>query len=401
MADFDDELLTGAFAEFRNEVAPHIKPAGTVAARETVHRRHRVKMLAATTLAVLAIAAPVVAYAAVSGDPHGPPNMTAESASPTPSEAPVPPSAEPSTPATTASSPAAPDGRISQADLNKATLDIPDWPGGQDAQQLCPDGKVKLTDKPDILRLIGDPVYVDIDHDGAQETVALLRCTPQGADFQVLAFDRDAGGKIVTLGRVVASLGLSGREGTDIMTIWAVAAGDNGQVRVDVGEYRPCCGMAQASQHQWRTYGWNGTRFTQTGGPATFGANPLVTDLVITADKVTMTKAADGSRTGTMKVKLHNAAKFATPGRLQFSLRIDPAYQTDAGADCQLGTEDSRSCWLSGLAAGADRIITIKLALSSGQLTACGIYANAVSDGDGAYPSRKQDGELTVQIVDA
>jgi hypothetical protein len=99
------------------------------------------------------------------------------------------------------------------------------------------------------------------------EAIQLISCSPQGSDYQVLAFDQDASGRVVTLGQVVASAGSQGREGVDIMTIWGIATGDNGRVRVDVGEYRPCCAAAQASQHQWRAYGWNGRTFTQTADP--------------------------------------------------------------------------------------------------------------------------------------
>jgi hypothetical protein len=156
------------------------------------------------------------------------------------------------------------------------------------------------------IALQGDPVYADVDRDGAQETVMLVVCSPQGDDYQVVALDRDAAGKIVSLGRVVGSAGNLGKEGHDIETIWAVRAGDDGQVQVDVGEYRPCCDAIQASQHQWRTYGWDGERFAQTGGPTSFGPNPKVTDLVVHPDTVHMTRQADGSWKGTLRVTVHN-----------------------------------------------------------------------------------------------
>ncbi|GAA3449483.1 hypothetical protein [Dactylosporangium matsuzakiense] len=404
MADFDDQILAGAFADFRNEVAPHVKPAGTAAAQQTVHRRHRVKTIAATTLAALAIAAPVVAYAAV-GDSNGPPPVVpGESATVAPTEAAPTTADSPTTPAASQSS-AAPDGKISKTDLGKATLDIPAWPGGL-AAGTCPEGKVKFTDGKagynGVAKLKGDLVYVDVDHDGAQETVALIECTPQGSDFQVIAFDRDAGGKIVTLGRVVGSAGSLGKEGTDIETIWAIAAGDNGQVRVDVGDYRPCCDMIQASQHQWRTYGWNGTKFTQTGGPTAFGTNPNVTALTMTADKLTMTKQADGTRTGTLKVTIHNEAQVATPDKVRFSLDIEENWQAQAGSECTFQAGASpRSCTLPILAAGASRVVTIQLTAPAGPLsTRCTLYVHVVTANDGVYPDRKADNSVSVQVVE-
>jgi hypothetical protein len=402
VADFDDHLLASAFADFRDEVAPQVKPAGTARARDTVHRRHRARMIAATTLAALVVAVPVVAYAASGDDSHGPPAVTGDSPSATSSEGATPP--EPSaSPSGTVSAP--PDGRISRAVLNQATLVIPAWPKGFDAD--CPTGTVKFTDGKagrGIQALLGDPVYVDVDHDGAQETVVLVSCSPQGSDYQVVALDRDATGKVVTVGKVVGSAGSTGKEGSDIMTIWAIEAGDNGQVRVDVGEYRPCCSAAQASQHQWRTYGWNGDRFTQTGGPTAFGPNPNVTDLSITADRLTMTRQGDGSWAGTLRVSIHNAAGFATPGRLWFALSIDASWQAQPGTECRFTPDEKPlSCTLPSLGARGDRVLTIRLTAPAGPLTTqCTVYINAITaDGTAGYPDRKQGGvSATAQVVE-
>ena len=400
MADFDDQLLASAFANFRDEVAPHVKPAGTAAAHETVHRRHRVRLIAATTLAALVVAAPVAAYAAIGGDSHGPPAVPGDSPSATSTDVTASP-APSASPTDTVS--AAPDGRISKADLGKARLDIPTWPKGFD--DGCPTGSVKFTDGKagnGIEALQGDPVFVDVDHDGAQETVVLVSCSPQGSDYQVVALDRDTTGKIVTLGKVLGSAGNTGKQGSDIMTIWAVQAGDNGQVRVDVGEYRPCCESAQASQHQWRTYGWNGNQFTQTDGPTTFGANPNVTDLAITADRLTMTKQGDGSWAGTLRVTIHNAATFATPGKLRFALSIDESWQAQPGTECAFTPgENPLACTLPSIAVGANRVLTIQLTAPAGPLNTRGtVYANAVDANGAGYPDRKSGGvSATVQVV--
>lgn len=403
MADFDDQLLAGAFAAFRDEVAPHVRPAGTAAAQETVHRRHRVRIIGATTLAALVVAAPVAAYAAIGGDSHGPPAVPGDSPSATSTDVTDPASSEPSAPPTETMSPA-PDGRISKADLGKSRLDIPAWPKGFD--DSCPTGSVEFTDGKagnGIEALQGDPVYVDVDHDGAQETVVLVSCSPQGSDYQVVALDRDTTGRIVTLGKVVGSAGNAGKEGSDIMTIWAVQAGDNGQVRVDVGEYRPCCEAMQASQHQWRAYGWNGNQFTQTGGPTAFGPNPNVTDLAITADRLTMTKQGDGSWAGTLRVTIHNAATFATPGQLRFVLGIDGSWQAQPGSECVFTSgQYPLVCTLPSIGAGANRVLTIQLTASAGPLnTRCTGYVTAVDANGAGYPDRKSGGvSATVQVVE-
>lgn len=403
MADVDDRLLAHAFADFRDDLTPHVKPAGVAAAHDTVHRRHRVRMIAATTLATLFVAAPVAVYAASSDDSHGPPAVTGGSPSATSGDVSAPPSAGPSAqPSATGS--AAPDGRISKADLSTATLHIPAWPHGFD--DSCPTGTVKFTGGKagqGIEALQGDPVYVDVDHDGVQETVVLVSCSPQGSDYQVLALDRDTTGKIVTLGKVVGSAGNTGKEGTDIMTIWAIEAAGNGQVRVDVGEYRPCCTAAQASQHQWRTYGWNGNQFAQTGGPTAFGPNPKVTDLSITADRLTMTKQGDGSWAGTLRVTIHNAAAFAVPGKLNFMLDVDASWQVQPDPDCHFTPGESPlSCTVPSIGKGADRVLTIRFTAPAGPLsTRCTVYAGAVDATGAGYPDRKPGGvTATVQVVE-
>jgi uncharacterized protein DUF6636 len=69
----DGQLLTGAFAEFRDEVAPYVRPDGAAATRETVRRRKRNHVIALGALAVLVFAVPAAASAMAGGDPSGPP----------------------------------------------------------------------------------------------------------------------------------------------------------------------------------------------------------------------------------------------------------------------------------------------------------------------------------------
>ncbi|MEV4131172.1 hypothetical protein AB0J72_03305 [Dactylosporangium sp. NPDC049742] len=400
MPDFtDDDLLTSAFADFRSEASTHVKPAGTAAARATVQHQRKVRTIAASTLAALAIATPVAAYAAAGGDSNAPPVMPGA-----PTSAVDTATASPAAPETAASvTPSAPDGRISKTDLGNATLSIPAWPKGFAAD--CPHGSVKFSggkagDHPP-ARFEGEPVYVDVDHDGAQETVIILSCSPQGTDYKVLAFDRDAGGKIVTLGQVVGSAGNTGRPGTDIETIWEVRAGDNGQVRVDVGEYRPCCEMAQASQHQWRTYGWNGTTFTQTGGPTAFGPNPNITDVTATADTLTMTATGSGTWQGTLKVTVHNNAQFATPGKLRISLGIPDAWTLQAVSGCTIRPDELPvPCLADSIPAGGTKVFTLKVtAPAAPQQTESKVWASAQDDKGAGYPGRNDSTPAKFQIV--
>jgi hypothetical protein len=190
-------------------------------------------------------------------------------------------------------------------------------------------------------------------------------------------------------------------EGVGINTIWGIATGDNGQVRVDVGEFHACCAEAQASQHQWRAYGWNGTAFTQTVGPTAFGPNPLVTDLATTAAPLTMVKQADGSSAGTLHVTVRNKAQFKTPGQLWFELQI-PAetwnVQPVAGSVCQ--PTAAGECKIPAIAAGASRTFDVRVTASTGgnqgQLT---VYAKAAAYEGGYYPDSQTSITTTVQVT--
>lgn len=396
-----DPRVAGLLAAAADEAAPHIRPPGADAVMRTVRRRRTRTVSAVALLVLVAILTPVAVFAFPGRPAPNPPienpPSPSVSATPSPSESPKPkppPSSPPSRPTAT--------GGIPAAQLRDATLRIPAWPEGF-AAGSCPTGAVKFTDGKAgrITALQGDPAYVDVDHDGARETVVLVSCSSQGSDYQVLALGRDKAGKIRTLGKVVGSAGNTGEQGTDIMTIWAVAAGDDGQVRVDMGEYRPCCAAAQASQHQWRTYGWNGKRFTQTGGPAEFGPNPKVTDLTIVADRVTMTKQSDGSWAGTMRVTIHNAAEFETPGKLEFILDTNSGLRARLSDVCSVTPGVSPpSCTLPRLGKGADRVLTIRLtapaSFSSAQYY---LYARAQDANGLGYPDRKPDGATKVQVV--
>ncbi|GAA3273880.1 hypothetical protein Dvina_24200 [Dactylosporangium vinaceum] len=368
---YDDERdpwVAGLLTSTAEAATPYIRPHGADAVHRTVRRR-RNRRISIAAAAVVALAAPLAVFALA-----GRPGADHPAGNPPPSGASVAPSdGAPPAPASGAPTAAAPNGRISAADVRSATLQVPDWPnqyGNFDtsAPPGCPSGSVKFSGgkggKNGAITLKGDPVYADVDHDGAQETVILLECHPQGADYQVLALDRDAADKIVTLGRVVRS---GGRETVDIMTIWAVQAGDNGQVKVDVGEYRPCCEQIQASQHQWRTYGWDGRQFIQTAGPTTWGPNPKVTALVLTGDPVTMVKQADGSRVGTLRLTIRNAAKYTTPGRLWLDPGIPKTWTVTSFSGCQLVADyEPVNCSSAALPAGASRVVTVEVAAPAG-----------------------------------
>lgn len=407
MADIDQdprvaELLNAA----GQEATRFIHPEGVQAARTTVRRRRRNHTIGVGVMAALVLTGgPLAAISLTSSHtPTNTPTVTTTSSpapAPSPSASSLPPSLQPSR--QSSPPPAAPNGKISSSVLRNATLTIPGWPAkGFDSD--CPSGKVHFSNgKSGILALEGSPLYEDVDSDGALETVALVSCSPQGSDFKVLAFDRDAAGKIVTLGQVVASAGTAGQQG-DILTIWGVEAGDNGQVRVDVGDYRPCCDETQASQHQWRTYGWNGTAFSQTGGPTSFGANPKATDLSATSKGLTMTKQTDGTWRGTLSVTVRNAAAFVTPGQVRLMVGV-PGTWTATASGCTLAPDGTQpiECTLPAVAKRAARTVTLTLTAPTGNLDArCQLWVASVAPGGAGYPDVNRDkGETQVTVTKA
>jgi hypothetical protein len=388
MADIDQDprvahLLTTA----GHEATRFIHPEGVQAVRTTVRRRRRNRAIGAGVLAALVLIGGPIAALGRTGSHTTPAGTVTSGPTPSPSPSSSPPP------------PAAPDGKISAGTLRNATLTIPAWPAkGFDTS--CPSGKVHLSG---ILKLEGNPVYEDVDQDGAQETVAVVSCNPQGSDYKVLAFDRDAAGRVVTLGQVVASSGTAGKPG-DILTVWGVEAGDTGQVRVDVGDYRPCCDEAQASQHQWRTYGWNGSAFTQTGGPTSFGPNPKVTDLSVTGKRLTMIRRADGTWHGILTVTVHNAAAYVTPGRVRLMVGV-PGTWTATASGCTLSPDGTQpiECTLPALAKRAGRTVTLTFTAPAGSLdTLCQLWVASVNPDGAGYPDAHPDkGPTTMPVTEA
>lgn len=383
MADFEqDPRIAHLLNTTGREATRFIQPQGVRAVQTTVRHRRRNRIAGVAVLAAVALAGGPVAMNLAGNDaPIDPPAAT------TSPSAPAPTTTAPSVPASTPATPA--DHRISANALRNATLTIPAWPAkGFDAS--CPSGKVRFTGgtggSDGLLRIEGNPIHQDVDHDGSQETVALVSCNPQGSDYKVLAFRPDPAGAITTVGQVVASAGTAGHPG-DIKTIWSIQPAPGGQIRVDVGDYRPCCAMVQASQHQWRTYGWSGGSFRQTGGPDSFGPNPKFTDLRATSNGLTMTEQANGSRTGTLTVTIRNEAAFATPDRVLLQVGVPGSWKATA-TGCTVGTGQPLPCTLPAMPKGATRTVTLTLTAPAGSLPATAqLYLSSATEDGGTYPA--------------
>ncbi|GHJ51135.1 hypothetical protein Nm8I071_04420 [Nonomuraea sp. TT08I-71] len=359
MTELEDVLVSGEFAAFREAYAPAVHPAGTTAVRETVRRRRRRTAVVTAAAVVLAVAVPVGANAALNRRPDPGPGP-AQTATPSPSETTASPTPPPPTPSTASPTAVAPDGRITRSQLFAARLDLPAWPGY--APKTCVSDNVRLrsaAETDSVPRLLADPRYGDLDGDGATETVALVACRyGEASAKQVLAFDRDDAGRIVTMGRVVVT-----HEGMDDITDFSVQ--DDGKIRAYVADIQPCCSTPEwKPQRQWRTYTWNGDRFAQTDGPTSFGPDPRLTDLTLTAgEMVVTTPDPTGDRIATVTVTVTNRGPADVPllGFSGFKF-----YDVGKPAGGVLGrcrtvrSDGPGACVLDGLAAGRKRTYTFR-----------------------------------------
>ncbi|MFR9774608.1 hypothetical protein ACL02O_00925 [Micromonospora sp. MS34] len=354
----DRDPLRARFETYRGELTTHIDGPGPEAARRTLRRRRRTAVTAGAALAVVLVVAPIAAGAALRRDPPLPPAVT-PTAEPTPSPS-VSPSVSPAPTPSASRTPDAPDGRISEKQLLAARVDLPDWFGGNCADnagvRLLP-GSTKEVQKPYLIEV----TYGDVDADGAQETAALLGCRiGEASAKQVVVFDRDGQDRIVTVGRVVRTEG----EGPEAVEDLLAVSVPDGSVRVKVADLQPCCSTpAYWARQQWRTYGWDGTRFAQNGGPTGWGRDPRLTDLRVTAGPLILGPAdGTGAREGTVKVTVSNRGRVDVPRLALFELNFVGTPEGGAWDSCEPdnGRSDWPPCMLPGLAAGKQITYTFR-----------------------------------------
>ncbi|MGW0216157.1 hypothetical protein ACWDXH_17380 [Micromonospora chokoriensis] len=356
MSDFDP-LLRERLIAYRNDVVTQVAGPGPDHARHLLRRRRRTTAVAVAAAAVVLVAAPVVANAALRGDRNPP--VPAESVEPTPPPTSAPPKPTPTgSPSATTGTPSAPDGRISRAQLLAAQVDLPNWQPGE-MEGGCATAKVRLrvdTNQTYVSELAENAFeYGDLDGDGATETVAVVSCRyGEASAKQVVAFDRDRDGQIVTLGRVV-------RTGEKLADILATEVDQSGSVEVRVADDQPCCGTPWYwRQEQVRTYRWDGERFDQIDGPTAFGKDPRLTDLRMTmTHELVDVPGTDTRRTLTMVFTVTNAGPVDAPQVAFDGIEVGER----AGGDwsrCEPDPVEAHnpSCLLPGVPVGESRRYT-------------------------------------------
>ncbi|MGY0230349.1 hypothetical protein [Longispora urticae] len=239
--------------------------------------------------------------------------LTPTSQTVTPADSPSPAAPQTTdTPTPAASLSARPSPTGTAIDLANSTLDIPAWPG--DTSPHC-QGTKTLTDGvapgaasgPTRHIVLGKVVTGDVNHDGTLDTVAVIRCrTGQNPMSQLVAFEAGPSGGVRTIGRIVGPARL--QTTTELSTIFDLKVSDEGDIQAEVGDFTGLTDQdsAQYSQHQFRTYRWDGQKFAQHAGPTSFAKNPNFSRLTVTTTDLQFGPLTGGQRTGTLKVTVHN-----------------------------------------------------------------------------------------------
>jgi len=249
--------------------------------------------LAAATATVIA----ACSTGAKSGKPvtASPVAVTVTTASPAPSVTATPTT----TPTASPPAPKAPDGRITIKQLTAQKVTVPAW-----TAQGCQSGRQSLHlatghlnhDSNQHGLLLYKVVYTNLDSDSALETAALVTCQyGEAAQGQVIAFDRDSAGHIVTKGSVARGF------------IWSLAARSGGGVTIDISDTEACCSTPKAIElHQTRSYAYRSGHFAQVAGPTSFVPHTQKIDLSIKVSSVSWSAKRNDLRTATVTVKIAN-----------------------------------------------------------------------------------------------
>lgn len=235
--------------------------------------------------------------------------------------------------------------------LANATLDVPVRPAGlEDCAQgprtpFVDGGSGEIT-------LIRTAIAADVDRDGALDVVAGIDCSPsEGYVRQLVAFHRRSDGAFMTIG-VVVQAGSTDDE-DEIANVYDMEITPLGEIRVQVGDHKTRhSDEFLQGVHQFRTYGWNGTAFLQTGGSTSFLVSPGTFDLSVSASPMTYAAPVNGTRAGSMTVTIRNNGS-TTVKALSVLLAMVPGQ-----AGCAVpGASFEPACAVGPLDPGATRTV--------------------------------------------
>jgi hypothetical protein len=217
------------------------------------------------------------------------------------------------------------------------------------------------------LRIEGEWT-ADVDRDGSPDTVALVACSQSEARYwQVVAVKRGPDGTVQTIGRVVETA-----EPPGPAVIFGLQIGPDGSIAVEVGDFRGLNERDRAtiSTRQVRTYRLDATTFRQVSGPSTFPPNPNFFDLAASATNLTLGRAVNGQREGTVKVTVRNRGPGAANDvELRFVVPVALAAAGQAWAKCAVsprqGDQFGVVCPVGTVKAGASQTMTLAFTAGS------------------------------------
>ncbi|MEV6491271.1 hypothetical protein AB0M20_22050 [Actinoplanes sp. NPDC051633] len=359
--DFSDRVIADAVADYRTTTMAAMKPAGAGASIVTARHRRNRRVAGAAAFVAVTMVGTGAGYAALRDDDrNGAPVGGVPTSVPATSMKP----AEPTTTApSTASSPTGGTTPGKAHDLRNARLDLPEW---ADATE-CPSGPTKFTGgRAGAITTLGEVAAADVDGDGSGDDIALIRCRPgEGFIGQVVAFHKNADGTFRRIGLVVQPPGGEPDPPKDdeIHSVTDLRVRGS-QVDVRVGSYETTFtdGAARLGTSQWRTYGWNGSRFAQTGGPRSFEMSPSAAHLETTVSALAFGPPSGGKQHGVMTVKVRNTGSAAVHPTLLVRL-VEVQAVTAKGCS---STDDISECDLGRMAPRSSRTFTFEGDIDAG-----------------------------------
>ncbi len=252
-------------------------------------------------------------------------------------------------------------------DLQNATVTLPPFPE-QTGVGPCPTDDIRLKDGTHTLRNdsvrvgLEKSVSTDLDADGVQETVALFVChgPSEGRVAQVVAFRGRAAESMTFMGQVVGPVHGIGDDLTGIRDVEAA----KGAVRVEVSRValvsQGSAPAELATLTQWRTFAWNGNRFTQTAGSTTFAADTSAAKLTGTATRLVFAPPDGACRTGELTLTVRNDGPGAAENVI--AAVILPEYDPNPCWDRPTGQfYGSALADFGTIASGATKTVTVRI----------------------------------------